>query len=151
MPKLTAVSLHMAYLLPGILAFFLASYSKSHLLTAALAKNTCLPLTTSHHPFGSSATGLPAVLSNLRALLLLPPDHNLPGSPGLGPVHMGMPCRVSGSESSVYCWSPQQEEGNSMEEQSHMVRGLLPPWVPHPRANHKAQAGPDHFSLLEIR
>lgn len=29
--------------------------------------------------------------------------------------------------------------------------GLPPPWVPHPRADHRAQAGPGHFSLLGTR
>lgn len=87
------MSLHMAYLLLEYCWPPSPTHIRIHLLTAAPAKNTSLPLRTSHYPFGSSITGLLKVLilSKHMPRSFHPLDYKLPGNQGQGLVHLGMP------------------------------------------------------------
>lgn len=103
-PKLTAVSLHMSCLLPGILAFFPTSYQNP----------TCSQLPSQEYITPTDDTTPPIWLLSQGTLgksrfsqihmpcSSYPPDYKLLGGQGPGLEHPGMPSMVSGSESGVY-------------------------------------------------
>ena len=81
-PRSGCARAHCCELLPGMLA---PSHliSKSHLLTAAPAKNSLLPLVTSHFLFGFAATG-PGSPNSFKSTCLVPLTHQATSSWGPG-------------------------------------------------------------------